>query len=384
MVMVSAAVGRDLYLSVGNTIHHCRLFACHVGRTSRGRKGDAQGAGRRIRNAIPNDVAELGLFHSGGLSSREGLAALIQDRQAGDKDSAVGTDDKRLFIVESEFANVLSQGSREGNTLSACLRDGWDGNDIKPLVKNAPTHCTGPHLAILGNITPSELCAMMTAKDVSNGYLNRFMFIFAERTGFTAIPDRMPDEVVEEFARRTLDSVKWACGLYPAAQNTRRMTLTEQARTLYTAVYPTLCAGDAPERVATLLERAAPYTLRLAMLFAIMDQTLAIEEKHLKAALASVAYWTESVNYVFATAGEQRTYRQSSNNADKLLAWLAGRAERCATRTSIHKDCFSGHLSATKLDELLRSLAADGKVFVRQDRNLQKEGKKPTFVSLPC
>ena len=79
MTMMSAAIGRDVYLSVGNTFHHCRLFMVHVGRTSRGRKGDAQGAGRRIRSAIDNVFEELGHHHSGGLSSREGLAGAIQD-----------------------------------------------------------------------------------------------------------------------------------------------------------------------------------------------------------------------------------------------------------------------------------------------------------------
>ena len=132
MTMVSAAVGRDVYLSVGNTFHHCRLFMVHVGRTSRGRKGDAQGAGRRIRSEIENVFEELGHHHSGGLSSREGLAGAIQDPKGDDDEN--GTDDKRLFVVESEFSNTLAQGRREGNTLTAALRDAWDGNDIKPLV----------------------------------------------------------------------------------------------------------------------------------------------------------------------------------------------------------------------------------------------------------
>lgn len=256
MTMLSAAVGRDLYLSVGNTFHHCRLFACHVGRTSRGRKGDAQGAGKRIRSAIENVFEELGHHHSGGLSSREGLAGAIQDSNGEDDDN--GTDDKRLFVVESEFSNTLAQGRREGNTLTAALRDAWDGSDIKPLVKHSPTHCTAPHVAIWANITPRELKAMLTERDVSNGFLNRFLFVWAERTGLVPIPQRMSDVLVKDLAEGTLRVVRWARGNYPAAQNSRRMVLSPAAETLYKRMYPKLCEGNAPERVATLLERAAP------------------------------------------------------------------------------------------------------------------------------
>jgi hypothetical protein len=382
MTMLSAAVGRDIYLSVGNTFHHCRIFACHVGRTSRGRKGDAQGAGKRIRSEIENVFEELGHHHSGGLSSREGLAGAIQDSKGQDDEN--GTDDKRLFVVESEFSNTLSQGRREGNTLTAALRDAWDGSDIKPLVKHSPTHCTAPHVAIWANITPRELKAMMTERDVSNGFLNRFLFVWAERTGLVPIPQRMTDEIVKELAERTLEIVRWARGHYPAHANTRRMALNKEAEALFIRVYPSLCYGDAPERVATLLERAAPYSLRLSMLFAISEKSLVIEAKHLRAALAWVAYCSESVAYIFATDEEQAAHRVSSEASKKLLDWLPGQPGNKAARTAIITDCFNGHISKSRLDDLLKALAADGKVQVSQEGETGKGKRKTTIVSLPC
>ena len=38
---LSCAVGRGVYLPIGNTRHHARLFCLHIGRSGRGRKGDA-------------------------------------------------------------------------------------------------------------------------------------------------------------------------------------------------------------------------------------------------------------------------------------------------------------------------------------------------------
>ena len=372
MTMLSAAVGRDVYLSVGNTFHHCRIFAAHVGRTGKGRKGDAQGAGKRIRQDIPDHFSELGHFHSGGLSSREGLAGAIQDNNS---EGDGGTDDKRLFVIESEFVNVLSQSRREGNTLSAALRDAWDGSDIKPLVKHSPTHCTAPHLAIWANITPRELQRMMTESDVSNGFLNRFLFVWAERTGLIAIPRRMDDVLVREFADRTVDIVKFARGAYPASKNTRRMTLSRDAEVVYERHYRDLCESDAPELVATLLERAAPYALRMAMLFALTDRSLVIEVRHLTAALSWVAYCSESVEYIFNRAEAVTEHEQIRGDSEKLVEYLTDRNDKTATRTQISVDCFQRHRTRARLDELLKSLAADRKIVISEKA---QEGKKPT------
>jgi len=374
MTMLSAAFGRDPYLSVGNTFHHCRIFAGHVGRTGRGRKGDAQGAGKRIRQDIRDHFSELGHFHSGGLSSREGLAAAIQDP---DGEGEGGTADKRLFVIESEFVNVLAQSRREGNTLSAALRDAWDGSDIKPLVKHSPTHCSAPHIAIWANITPREMQRMMTEGDVSNGFLNRFLFVWAERTGLVAIPTRMDEVVVRDFADRTLEIVQFARGAYPASQNTRRMTLSSDAATLYQRHYRDLCEPDAPELVATLVERAAPYVLRLAMLFALTDKSLVIETKHLTAALAWVAYCCESVAYIFTRDEAATEHRRIRDDAAMLVKYLSARTGKSATRTQISVDCFQKHRTRARLDELLKSLAADRKIVISEKAD---EGKKPTQI----
>lgn len=381
LTMLSAAVGRDIYLSVGNTFHHARINAVHVGRTGVGRKGDAQGLVRRVRSKVCESF-DLGRFHSGGLSSREGLAGAIQDTKG--EDDAEGTMDKHLLVVESEFSNTLAQGKRDGNTLTAALRDAWDGADIKPLVKHSPTHCTAPHIAIWANITPRELRTMMTERDVSNGFLNRFLFIWAERTRLVPLPQRAGDTIVNNFSERTREIVRWALGGYPDAQNTRRMELSPDAQALYVASYSTLCDSDAPEKVATLLERAAPYSLRLAMLFAITDCTLTIKQKHLAAALAWVAYASESVAYIFGNDDENREYRESSEHAEKLIAFLSSMPERKAARTDIVNRCFGGHISRSRLDELLKNLSANSKVTIELVGERGKGKRQTTFVGVAC
>lgn len=52
MAYLSCAIGRGVYLPIGNTRHHARLFCLHIGRSGRGRKGDAVSLVLRIDEAL--------------------------------------------------------------------------------------------------------------------------------------------------------------------------------------------------------------------------------------------------------------------------------------------------------------------------------------------
>ena len=77
---LSCAIGRGSFLQIGNTEHHSRIFSLHVGRSGRGRKGDSLALVIKIDEFIRAQNPLLcPQIHRGGLSSREGLAALIHD-----------------------------------------------------------------------------------------------------------------------------------------------------------------------------------------------------------------------------------------------------------------------------------------------------------------
>ena len=143
------------------TYHHLRVFTLHVGRSGRGRKGDAMSLTKRLKSRLEEAWAgTLGQTHEGGLSTREGLALLIHDGFRQGKEEVPPIDDKRLWVLESEFVNVLHQARRDGNTLSAALRDAWDGVSIRPAIKSARIWATNPHIGIHACVTPSELLVL--------------------------------------------------------------------------------------------------------------------------------------------------------------------------------------------------------------------------------
>ena len=205
MVYLSCAIGRGVYLPIGNTWHHARLFCLHIGRSGRGRKGDAVSLVLRIDQALrAMDEAFAPHVHRGGLSTREGLVALLHDGYRQGRQDVPAIEDKRLWVVESEFANVLHQGRRDGNTLSAALRDCWDGIDLKPATKSNRLYASNPHVCLSGAISPGELTGLMSARELTNGFANRFLMIWAERARMLPFPKETPQAVVEQLASRTL------------------------------------------------------------------------------------------------------------------------------------------------------------------------------------
>jgi hypothetical protein len=289
IVRLSALVGRDIYFQVGDEQHTLNQYALHVGRSALGAKGESFALLKRIENQLksvkPKNI--LGQSHTAGLSSREGLAKLVHDSYMQGEELIPGIADKRGFLRESEFANLLAQSKRDGNTISSALRDIWDsGQSIKPLTKSQTIVATDPHIALHGAITPTELREKLSKGEASNGFINRFIIIFAERTGLIPLPPETKQKDVNILANRIESFVAWALGSYPKEKYTRKMSLSVDAEVLWKKAYLRLKKRTTHgEMINAILERRAPITLRLAALFAATDNTLVIEEHHLRAAL---------------------------------------------------------------------------------------------------
>ena len=168
LVGFSNQIGRGAYARVEADTHFCNLFVVAMGETAKGRKGTSWGQVKLPLITVDPDWKNR---LKSGLSSGEGLIYQVRDpviKKVATKDKKTremvytdeivdpGEDDKRLLVVESEFANVLRQLAREGNILSVVIRDSWDTGDLATLTKNNPTKATGAHVSIIGHITKDE------------------------------------------------------------------------------------------------------------------------------------------------------------------------------------------------------------------------------------
>jgi len=123
-------IGRQAHFLAEADRHPCNLYVVIVGQTAKGRKGTALGQIERILAAV--DGEWIRTRKMGGLASGEGLIWAVRDvmyehvpvRDHGravryeDVESDAGVTDKRLLVVEQEFARVLQVSEREANTLS--------------------------------------------------------------------------------------------------------------------------------------------------------------------------------------------------------------------------------------------------------------------------
>ena len=178
--MFGSAVGRAPYFPVEADTHHMNLFVCLVGMTSKGRKGTSAGHPRRLLKTI--DPA-WGAHVVRGLSSGEGVIWHVRDAVHGKnkkgEDVTVdeGVDDKRLCILETEFARGLAKMGQEGNVLSSVLRQAWDDGDLNTLVsgrQKSPVKTTNAHVSVIAHITAEELQRLLTDTEKANGLGNRF------------------------------------------------------------------------------------------------------------------------------------------------------------------------------------------------------------------
>jgi hypothetical protein len=380
LVEAGATIGTGPHILISDTVHHARLFSVLVGASSRARKGTSVAPVQRIFEAASQHIrGNSTLPFPGGLplrisygplSSGEGLVYAVRDPvEVAGKDGEIevvdeGVEDKRLLVIEGEFSAVLRACQREGNTLSAILRTAFDHGNIEPLTKHNRIKATGAHINFIGHITEHELHCLLTSIDVWNGFANRILWAAVRRTRQVPFPQPLPDEEVSKLGDRlgALLIRAWSRG---------RVDLHPEAARKWEGIYGAL-TEDRPGALGAITSRAEALTLRLALLYSLLDtEATLIEVAHLRAAIAVWGYCNDSARYLF---GEADIDPQANTIIDAL-------AKGDKTQTEIN-DLFSGHLSKTQIAEILRRLQAQGRITGRQEGGGRGKGKVKTIWSL--
>lgn len=333
--------------------HPARLNVVLVGKSSKGRKGTGWSSPKAMLRSVDPHWAI-----ASGLSSGEGLIYHVRDRvtrtdpESGETEILdEGIVDKRLLVMETEFATVLARMARDGNTLSAVLRDAWDHGDLRTLTKNSPLRATGAHVSILGHITQEELARLFTDVSMANGFGNRFLWACVRRARL------LPDGGGLEAGQLSVLAEELR-GVVTTAGRIGRMTRDPEAAAAWHALYADL-SRERDGLVGALLGRAEAQTLRLSVLYAVLDRSPVIRLPHLQAALAVWAYAEASVLHLFGG-------RLGHPIADAILDALR-RAGRL-TRTEI-RDLFGRHKDADQIEDALGML---------QRSRLAQPGKRQT------
>jgi hypothetical protein len=361
LVCCGALIGRGAHFQIEATLHHPNEFVILIGDSSKARKGSSfDHVAKLMSEADPGFAARL----STGLSSGEGLIWTLRDPAGQDR----GNPDKRLLVLEPEFASVLKAASREISTLSPTLRSAWDGRPLAVLTRTAPARATAAHVAIIGHITHTELRRYASAIEIANGLLNRFLLLCVRRVRLLpegGDPQPLKDTGLARYLQTVLKH----------AHTTGQVTLADDTRELWWQTYPQL-TQPADGLTGQLTARAEAHTIRLALLYALLDDaTNTISPEHLTAALA---LW----DYAQRSAAWAINHTSGDPLAEQIHAALA-RSPDGLTRTQIRDLCQRNH-PAHRVEQALNTLANTGRATRQQTRTAGRPAEIWTAAPTPA
>jgi hypothetical protein len=330
-----AAVGAGPHAVADGARHPARLDVVLVGRSARARKGTSWAVIRRVLAYGAPDL--VGRRVVAGMSTGEGLVADLAERSEGDE--------RAVLVVEPEVARLLRSASRSAS-LSALLRQAWDGDDLQVLTRTKPLKASGASVSLIGHVTAEELRRRLTDVEASNGFGNRLLFVGVERARRLPLGAEIPNDDLEVLGARLAAAIR-------RARTLGRLTFSEPAQELWALLYESF-DDDVRGIVGSLLARAEAQLLRLAATYALTDGSPLIETHHLQAAEAVWRHCEATVHRVFGD-------HEPDHVAIALIAALrtAGAAGLDGTQ---QRDLFARHaaghrLAAARADLERRGLA---------------------------
>jgi hypothetical protein len=189
---------------------------------------------------------------------------------------------------------------------------------------------------------------------MANGFANRFLFACVRRSKKLPFGGTLAKDAVDWLSVATLEALT-------SARTTTLVTMTPTAAEMWSEIYARL-STEVPGLIGAITARGEAQTLRLALLYALLDRAQKIDVAHLKAALAVWSYCEASARYIFGdTTGDPL--------ADMILRML-----RSAGAAGVSRMDITNHLSrntpADRIDTALSKLLDTGKArFDKQKLN---------------
>lgn len=364
-------IGDSAHFVAGAKKHPARIFAVVVGASGKGRKGTSITPIRLLFQAIEPEWEKDHILS--GMSSGEGLIYAVRDEvtkkvpitEGKGREKRIidyeieiveeGVEDKRVLVIEEEFGKALRSAKREGNTLSPIIRELWDSGSPRTLTKN-PTIATGAHVSILGQITEEELKREISDVDLVNGLANRFLWAMVERSKLLPSGGKFHEVDLSELVLRIKAAIEFG-------KSVGEVKRDSEAEMFWHQIYEPLSTGVGG-LIGAVTSRAEAQTMRLACIYALLDQSDRIKVIHLKAALNLWNYCFKSARFIFGN--ETVLENPNANKLLGVLRILKEEGKEGMTRTQVSRDVFKGNISKAELDLIFKELHSNG--FIKLEK----------------
>jgi hypothetical protein len=180
---------------------------------------------------------------------------------------------------------------------------------------------------------------------MANGFANRFLFACVRRSKLLPHGGNVNEAEVEMLSARIKAAVTFAKAV-------GRVGMTESAKGEWEAIYPYLSA-EQPGLLGAITARAEAQTIRLALIYALLDGKDQIDVVHLRAAIGVWEYCETSAARIFGNA-------LGDPVADQIMLALQRAGTTGMSRTAI-RDLFGRHRSGDRIDTALALLSTKGR-----------------------
>lgn len=368
-------IGKSAYF-MADREHYTNLFAMLVGASSVGKKGTSWSHVKKTFALVDEDWTHRRILT--GLSSGEGLIFAVRDpveklkTNPKTQESQIivedeGESDKRLLLIESEFGKALKVMQRDGNTLSATLRQIWDSDYlIQSLTKSSQTKSINSHISIVGHITKEELNSLMQEVELINGLGNRFLWCCCRKSKSLPFSEPISTSDLNWLSKEIGDAADFA-------KNMQSLGMTDAVRLAWPAIYEEL---EKPKAgiLGAVLARGVPIVRRLAVIYALLNKSNIVDTEHLAAALAVWARSEQSAKYIF---GQKPIDAEQAKIEVGIIEFLKS-GEKTQTEISGY---FLRKKSAKEINGALQSLSSKGKILHRQEKK-EKSIRSVTYWRL--
>jgi hypothetical protein len=259
--------------------------------------------------------------------------------------------DKRCLILESELARLLALLSREGNTISAILREAWETGILEIKSRRNKVKVHDAHVSMIGHVTKDELLRRLDNTEIANGLCNRMLWVCCKRSKKLPFGSEFPEvkSVMDGF-RRATDHARRI--------GTTRIKMDSEARELWEAAYDDLSEGHLG-LLGAVTSRAEAQVVRLALIYALLDCSPIITADHLHAALMVWRYCYDSCRCIWGTA------LLGDPTADSILSMLRG-FPAGMSRSEISA-AFGRNKPAAEIDRAIGVLMAHSRIRAAQE-----------------
>ena len=301
--ILSIVVNRKVFINRGHKGLYPVLWVIVLGDSGTYRKTTSQNIGTDLLVDIKDDGDTDGGLKGSNEFTKESLIEQLSESP-------------RKILCFSEIASLLTQAEASYNKgLKPILIDLFDApaQYVRKLKEKTFT-IEEPFLNILGASTTEWFIENIKEEELRSGFLARFIYICAMRKG-KSMPFPPPADLK---IRKTLIKI-----LTRLNKKHSEIVLNAEAKKLYETWYVKHEAKLDKESLKGLLApfyvRLADYLLKISMLFAVNEETLIINEAHMKQAISLTDYLTENLRYYLKNEMSFSKFTKEKKKIKKMI-----------------------------------------------------------------